>query len=691
LWEGIGVASYLLINFWWTRIQANKASILAFTMNRVGDMGLSIGFLALFTLFGSLDYSTIFSLAPFLNETSVTVIGLFLLIGAMAKSAQIPLHSWLPGSMEGPTPVSALIHAATLVTAGLYLLVRCSTILEYSPTTLLVITLVGSTTAFVGALCGLVQNDIKRIIAFSTISQLGYMVLAVGISKYDVSLFHVINHAFFKALLFLSAGSVIHSMADQQDIRRLGGLIKFLPFTYTIMLVGSLSLLATPWLSGFYSKDLIIELGYAHYGFSGYYAYVLGSITAGLTAFYSFRLISLTFLTYPNAKRVDYLNSHEATIIVIIPLTILALFSIFFGYLTSDLFVGMATDFFGNSIYLHPNYISIVEAEFSLPHLIKLLPAILSLIGAIIGILLYHINKEFIISITDPIYNTSIYKDDRVSLPYNFYGLINSHYIKIGKLKFSSEFTKIIFNLKLSKEEKGPYLRQFWLMISDLSPTLTSLHKLESNNKFINGILIGKESSYSKNYFNNNNLYSKIVKVKINGMLARKFYLFLNAKFLFDILYNKYIISEGLNLGFKVFKSLDKGLVENIGPFGLANVFYNTSKNISKADTGVVTTYSLYICLGILIILFLGYSPLYIDSFLLMEKPGIELSNIFKPDVITNVDIFINNNLNLEEMDKSSLFFQPERLLIIYLGSLLLIYQQNFRTFLNPYPNIISK
>jgi NADH-ubiquinone oxidoreductase chain 5 len=588
-----------------------------------------------------------------------------------------------------PTPVSALIHAATLVTAGLYLLVRCSTILEYSPTALLVITLVGSTTAFVGALCGLVQNDIKRIIAFSTISQLGYMVLAVGISKYDVSLFHVINHAFFKALLFLSAGSVIHSMADQQDIRRLGGLIKFLPFTYTIMLVGSLSLLATPWLSGFYSKDLIIELGYAHYGFSGYYAYILGSITAGLTAFYSFRLISLTFLTYPNAKRVDYLNSHEATIIVIIPLTILALFSIFFGYLTSDLFVGMATDFFGNSIYLNPNNISIVEAEFSLPTLIKLLPAIFSLIGAVLGIILYHVNKEFIISLTDPIYTSSNYKDERISFPYNFYGLINSPNIQLGKLKLNSEFSKIVLNFKFNKEEKETDLRQYWFMRNNdkdkpYSTPLQSLPLAHREGRNIDSI-IQPVDNYSSNNSQTNNLNYNTLnkgtsKVKINGVLARKFYLFLNAKFLFDILYNKYIISEGLNVGFKVFKALDKGLVENIGPFGLANAFYKTSKNISKADTGVVTTYSLYICLGVLSLLFLGYSPLYIDYLFLIENPGIELSNILKSDVLTNVDIFIHNNLNLEELDRSSLFFQPERLLIIYLGSLLLIYQQNLKS-----------
>src|ERR1700759_3286840 len=332
-----------------------------------------------------------------------------------------------------PTPVSALIHAATLVTAGLYLLVRSSPILEYSSTALLIITLVGASTAFFAATCGLVQNDLKRIIAFSTISQLGYMVMAVGLSQYNVALMHVINHAFFKALLFLSAGSVIHSMADQQDIRRLGGLIKFLPFTYTIMLIGSLSLLATPWLTGFYSKDLIIELGYAQYGFSGIYAYLLGSLTAGLTAFYSFRLISLTFITYPNAKKIDYLNSHEASLSVIIPLSILAIFSIFFGYIFSDLFVGMGSDFLQNSIYIKPDHITLIEAEFSLPIIIKLLPAIFSLLGATVSIFLYHKTPEFIISLSDSNLNDIINNKNREKesklLGNKIYTFLNSKFL----------------------------------------------------------------------------------------------------------------------------------------------------------------------------------------------------------------------------------------------------------------------
>ena len=503
-WEGIGVVSYLLINFWFTRLQANKAAILALTMNRVGDMGLSIGLFALFSIFGSIDYATVFSIAPYMNETAITIIGLLLLTGAMAKSAQIPLHSWLPGSIEGPTPVSALIHAATLVTAGLYLLVRSSPLLEYSSTALLIITLVGASTAFFAATCGLVQNDLKRIIAFSTISQLGYMVMAVGLSQYNVALMHVVNHAFFKALLFLGAGAVIHSFADQQDVRRLGGLIKFLPFTYTAMLVGSLSLLATPWLTGFYSKDLIIELAYAQYSFSGTFAYILGSLTAGLTAFYSFRLISLVFLTVPNGPKISYLNSHEASLAVIIPLFVLALFSIFFGFVFSDLFVGVGTDFFGNSIFIHPNNISIIEAEFSINPIIKLLPAILSLLGALTAIYLYHFNPHFVIEITE-----------------------------------------------------------------------TSL--------------------------------------------GRKIYTFLNGKYLFDVVYNNYIIGVGLKLGYTFSKVLDRGVIELVGPYGLANTFTNTGVNISKLDTGVVTTYSLYITLGLLSLLFLVFAPILLDTSLLSE------------------------------------------------------------------------
>jgi NADH-ubiquinone oxidoreductase chain 5 len=386
----IGVSSYLLINFWFTRIQANKAAIKALAVNRVGDMFLSVGFFALFWVIGNLDYSTVFSLSPFINESVLTIIGLLFLFAAMGKSAQLGLHVWLPDAMEGPTPVSALIHAATLVTAGVYLLLRSSPLLEYTPTTLIVITWVGALTAFFAATTGLLQNDIKRVIAYSTCSQMGYLFMAIGLSQYNVALFHLVNHAFFKALLFLAAGGVLHSMKDQQDLRKLGGLITLLPFTYTAILVGSLSLMALPFLTGFFSKDLILELAYSQYEFSGSVAYWLGTITAMITAFYSFRLISLTFLTYPNACKKDYDSTHEQPLIVVIPYVILALLAIFFGYIAKDLFVGPATNFLSSTLFIHPNRITLIEAEFSLPLLYKLLPAIGSIFGAMGAVFLYH-------------------------------------------------------------------------------------------------------------------------------------------------------------------------------------------------------------------------------------------------------------------------------------------------------------
>jgi len=286
----------------------------------------------------------------------------------------------------------------------------------------------------------------------STISQLGYMVLAIGLSQHNVAIFHTLNHAFFKALLFLAAGSVIHSLADQQDVRKMGCLIKFLPFTYTIMLVGSLSLLATPWLTGFYSKDLILELAYGAYSFKGTYAFILGSVTAGMTAFYSFRLISLVFLTVPNNKKSVYLNSHEANLVVIIPLFILALLSIFFGFLFSDLFVGVGTDFFGNSLYLSPNNISMIEAEFSLPLLIKLLPALLSLLGATLAVYLYHVNPEFIIGLTNNNLGRQMYTF--LNSKYFFDIIYNQFFIARG-LKLGYTISKILDRGVI--ELVGPY------------------------------------------------------------------------------------------------------------------------------------------------------------------------------------------------------------------------------------------
>ncbi len=274
-WEGVGLCSYLLINFWFGRIQANKAALKAMIVNRIGDFGLAIAIFTLYYYFKTLDYGVIFALAPEFAETKILFfstsfnlldfIGFFLFIGAVGKSAQLGLHTWLPDAMEGPTPVSALIHAATMVTAGVFLICRSSPLLEYGENVSLLITIVGGMTAFLAATTGLLQNDLKRVIAYSTCSQLGYMVFAAGLSSYNVSVFHLSNHAFFKALLFLGAGSVIHAMGDEQDMRKMGGLVKILPLTYSAMVIGSLALMGFPFLTGFYSKDVILEVAYGSF------------------------------------------------------------------------------------------------------------------------------------------------------------------------------------------------------------------------------------------------------------------------------------------------------------------------------------------------------------------------------------------------------------------------------------------
>ena len=406
-WEGVGLSSYLLINFWFTRIQANKAAMKAMIVNRIGDFGLSLAMFAIFLVFKSVDFTTVFATAPlFVNESFIffnievdklTLICILLFLGAVGKSAQIGLHTWLPDAMEGPTPVSALIHAATMVTAGVFLIIRTSPIFEYAPNALMVVTFIGAITAFFAATTGLLQNDLKRVIAYSTCSQLGYMVFACGLSNYSVSMFHLMNHAFFKALLFLSAGSVIHAMSDEQDMRKMGGLINILPFTYSMMLIGSLSLMGFPFLTGFYSKDVILELAYAKYTIDGTFAHWLGTISAFFTSFYSFRLLYLTFLNDSNAYKQYLKDSHEAPLLMAIPLVILAFGSIFVGYITKDMLIGLGTNFWGNSLFTLPNNVSLVESEF-IPYWIKLIPVLFSLSGAILAFISYHFYSNYLYS-----------------------------------------------------------------------------------------------------------------------------------------------------------------------------------------------------------------------------------------------------------------------------------------------------
>jgi len=484
-WEGVGVCSYLLVSFWFTRIAANQSSISAFLTNRVGDCFLTIGMFAILWSFGNIDYSTVFSIAPLMNENIVTIIGVCLLIGAMAKSSQVGLHVWLPMAMEGPTPVSALIHAATMVTAGVYLLMRSSPLIEYSNTVLLLCLWIGAITTVFSSLIGLFQQDIKKVIAYSTMSQLGMMVVAIGLSSYNVALFHLVNHAFYKALLFLGAGAVIHAVSDNQDFRKYGGLRAFLPLTYSVMLIASLSLVAFPFMTGFYSKDFILESAYGQFYFSSTVVYFISTIGAMFTTLYSVKVLYLTFLTNPNGPIVNYKHAHEGDIFMSTPLMILAVFSIFFGYVTKDMFIGLGSNFFqDNSLFIHPSHEIMLDTEFAVPTFFKILPLIFTISLSVIAIII-------------------------------------------------SEFTpKALISFKLSR--------------------------------------------FGYNIFS-----------------------FFNQRFLIEMFYNRYVTDLVLKLGGQTTKVIDKGSIELVGPFGLEKGLLNLSRNISKLDTGVITSYALYILVGL--------------------------------------------------------------------------------------------
>jgi NADH-ubiquinone oxidoreductase chain 5 len=404
-WEGIGLSSYLLINFWFSRIQANKAAIKAMLMNRIGDFGLILGIFMLNLFFQSVEYSSIFAMVPLFVEKEffffsirlnvINFVGALFFIGAIGKSAQLGLHCWLPDAMEGPTPVSALIHAATLVTAGVFLLARCSPIFEFAQNTLAAVTFFGAVTAFFASVTGLLQNDLKKVIAYSTCSQLGYMVFACGVSNYPVGIFHLVNHAFFKALLFLSAGSVIHGIFDEQDMRKMGGLRKILPFTYSMMIIGSFSLMGLPFLTGFYSKDLILEVAYAKFTPGSHFAFWLGTLSAFFTAFYSTRLAFLTFLCETNGFKPTIKNSKDSPFFISIPLGVLAFPSIFIGFLAKDMFVGVGSDFWSNALFIHPQNFNLFEADV-IPQIFKLLPVILSFLGVFLSFFIYSSKNRFL-------------------------------------------------------------------------------------------------------------------------------------------------------------------------------------------------------------------------------------------------------------------------------------------------------
>jgi len=388
-WEGVGLVSYLLIGFWYTKPSACAAAMKAFLVNRVGDVGFALGIAGVYLLFDSIEFDVVFErVAEFADHSillfggefhALTVICLLLFIGAMGKSAQLGLHTWLPDAMEGPTPVSALIHAATMVTAGVFLVARCSALFEFAPWTLGFVTFVGASTAFFAATIGLVQNDIKRVIAYSTCSQLGYMFFVCGLGAYSVGIFHLYTHAFFKALLFLSAGSVIHAMSDEQDMRNMGGIWRKIPITYAMMWIGSLALAGMPFFAGFFSKDLILEVAWASDGPFAGYAFWLGMAAAVMTAFYSWRLLFMTFHGTPRASEEVMSHVHESPYVMTIPLMLLAVGAVLAGVLGLPM-VSEDGAFWGGSIVMLGEH-NIIEEAHHVPFIIKILPIMAGIIG----------------------------------------------------------------------------------------------------------------------------------------------------------------------------------------------------------------------------------------------------------------------------------------------------------------------
>ncbi len=392
-WEGVGLCSYLLIGFWYDRPSANAAAIKAFIVNRIGDFGFALGIFAVYALFGSLHFGTVFDAAPNFAHTPFLFLGMrcdaltltciLLFIGAMGKSAQLGLHTWLPDAMEGPTPVSALIHAATMVTAGVFMVARLSPLFEYAPGALAVVCVVGGTTAIFAASIGMAQNDIKRVIAYSTCSQLGYMFFALGVSAYSAAIFHLMTHAFFKALLFLGAGSVIHALAGEQDMRKMGGLWPHIKTTAILMWIGSLALAGIWPFAGYFSKDVILEAAWASGSGVGRYAFWLGVFAAFITAFYSWRLIFLTFNGEPRAEPEVMSHSHESPQVMLIPLYVLAAGAIAAGVLGYDLFVGDGREgFWRESILVLPDHASL-EAAHHAPFWVQHLPLVVGLLGIV--------------------------------------------------------------------------------------------------------------------------------------------------------------------------------------------------------------------------------------------------------------------------------------------------------------------
>nr|QCQ68451.1 NADH dehydrogenase subunit 5 [Synchytrium endobioticum]QCQ68470.1 NADH dehydrogenase subunit 5 [Synchytrium endobioticum]QCQ68489.1 NADH dehydrogenase subunit 5 [Synchytrium endobioticum]QCQ68508.1 NADH dehydrogenase subunit 5 [Synchytrium endobioticum]QCQ68527.1 NADH dehydrogenase subunit 5 [Synchytrium endobioticum] len=531
-WEGVGLASYLLINFWFTRIAANMAALKAFLMNRIGDWALSLGLLLTIALTADLSFATIFSLASYLNTDLILILAVLLLIGASAKSAQLGLHSWLASAMEGPTPVSALIHAATMVTAGVYLLMRFSPLLEWSSTSLQLVAWLGGLSALLGAAASLLENDIKRVIAYSTTSQLGYMVVACGLSQFNIGLFHLINHAFFKGLLFLSAGAVLHALMDEQDMRRMGSLVLLIPKTYAFILIGSLSLMALPFLTGFYSKDFILEMALIPHNTTNTMACILALVAALLTGTYSARLMILTFLSEPHfpSTLLPEISDPVLSSFISLSLLLASIAAVFLGFLTNELFLGI--DFFlsGQSLFIHPDHLILLDGTLSPASIWQFLPPLTLL--TLITILPFSFTFPAVFT-RHKICNAAV--DQLLTSTQSKAKVIQS--LGVSTFSFSNPPS---INVENRENKKNP------------SPSRRN-HTLSFGIGTLSGIL---------NHFN---------------------------------IYTHWIIYNTLNLGVILHRHIDRGLIELIGPTGLINLIHYLGFRLELLATGYLPHYAFLI------------------------------------------------------------------------------------------------
>jgi NADH-ubiquinone oxidoreductase chain 5 len=558
-WEGVGVCSYLLINFWFTRISANKSAIMAIITNKLGDIALLVAFTILFYLFKSLDYAVMFALVSnytFTSSLDISLLGylnsaidsltfltseitthhmslngfytediifhtksicILLIIAAVAKSAQVGLHVWLPEAMEGPTPVSSLIHAATMVTAGIFLIIRCSFIFEYVPSTLLWVILLGSITSFFASTIGVFQNDLKKVVAYSTCSQLGYMFMSCGFSSYSNSIFHLFNHAFFKALLFLTAGYVIHAFSNEQDMRKMGGLLKLLPVSYLMILIGSLALMGFPFLSGFYSKEKILEVFYTRHSISFldiysnlqivYFFQLLASIAVIFTICYSMRLLTLTYFNYQNGylTRMYYIllnrqgnytfiyNIHYASIFILTALFILSYLSLVSGYLFSDMMIGVGTDFWGTALYMSPSFENIaffnadwVLFNYEFNQYIRRITMVWSFYFMIFFFVLFYLFKTYLLNIKfGSVWSINIFHI--LTEKYIFYNRLLVEPLMALGLRFALRSTYMVMDKGII-EVFGPYGA-----VQAIRNWVFNYYKYQTNfiSHYINIILVG--------------------------------------------------------------------------------------------------------------------------------------------------------------------------------------------------------